>query len=146
MTLMVARAHAEATVGSAILPMNDLMAQMIDRAEEIISAQQRLRQLISANRAIISSELSLPAVLHTIVEAARTLIDARYAALGVIAPDGSLGAVHPLGDGRSVVDRIGPLPEGKGLLGALIDDPRTIRLRPSRTTRARSASRRTTRR
>jgi hypothetical protein len=66
-----------AAARSAILPIDDLMAQMIDRAEEIISAQQRLRQLISANRAIISSELSLPAVLHTIVAAARDLIAAR---------------------------------------------------------------------
>ena len=79
-----------AGAASAHLPIDDLMAQMIDRAEEIISAQQRLRQLISANRSIISSELSLPAVLHTIVAAARTLVGARYAALGVIAADGSL--------------------------------------------------------
>ncbi len=113
---------------SAILPIDDLMAQMIDRAEEIISAQQRLRQLISANRAVISSELSLPAVLHTIVAAARTLIGARYAALGVIAADGSLEQFIHSGMSDTIVESIGALPRGKGLLGALIADPEPIRL------------------
>jgi signal transduction histidine kinase len=117
-----------AAARSAILPIDDLMAQMIDRAEEIISAQQRLRQLISANRAIISSELSLPAVLHTIVAAARDLIGARYAALGVIAADGSLEQFIHSGMSESIVESIGALPKGKGLLGALIADPEPIRL------------------
>lgn len=104
------------------------MAQMIDRAEEIISAQQRLRQLISANRSIISSELSLPTVLHTIVVAARTLVGARYAALGVIGTDGSLEQFIHSGMSETTVENIGALPKGKGLLGALISDPEPIRL------------------
>jgi signal transduction histidine kinase len=68
-------------------------------------------------------------VLRRIVEAARELVGARYAALGVIAPDGHLAEFIHAGMPADAVDRIGHLPQGKGLLGALIEDPRPIRLR-----------------
>src|SRR5688572_16654948 len=108
---------------SAHLPIDDLVTQVIDRAGEMVSAQQRLRQLISANRSVISSELSLPAVLHSIVTAARTLVGARYAAVGVVAADGSLEQFIHSGMSATLVERIGALPEGRGLLGAVIVDP-----------------------
>jgi signal transduction histidine kinase len=47
----------------------------------------------------------------------------------VVAPDGGLAEFVHVGLDERTVGRIGHLPEGKGLLGALIDDPRTIRLR-----------------
>ena len=65
------------------------MTQLIERAQEVIDAQHRLRRLLSANRAVVA-ELSLPMVLRRIVEAARDLVGARYAALGVIGADGLL--------------------------------------------------------
>jgi GAF domain-containing protein len=73
--------------------------------------------------------LALPVVLRRIVEAARELVGARYAALGVISPTGGLVEFVHSGMPAEAVERIGHLPEGKGLLGALIDDPRPIRLR-----------------
>src|SRR5690606_19540189 len=74
--------------------------------------------------------LSLDQVLSRVVEAARTLAGAEYAALGVIGNDraGLQRFVHT-GMDPETVSRIAHLPEGKGLLGALITDPRPIRLR-----------------
>jgi signal transduction histidine kinase len=110
-----------------ILPIDDLMTQLIDRAGEIITAQDRLRRLLSSNRDIVG-ELSLPTVLQRIVEAARELVGARYAALGVISPDGMLEQFIHVGMDAETVGVIGELPKGRGLLGALIQDPHPIRL------------------
>jgi len=67
-------------------------------------------------------------VLRRIADAARELVGARYAALGVIGPDGDLVEFVHVGMPADVVTEIGPLPQGKGLLGVLIDDPQPIRL------------------
>src|SRR5215212_10057184 len=66
-----------------------LMSQPVNQASMIMTAQQRLRQLLMANRSIVQ-ELSLPAVLRRIVNTAKDLSGARYAALGVIGADGLL--------------------------------------------------------
>jgi two-component system, NarL family, sensor histidine kinase DevS len=78
---------------------------------------------------VVTGDLGLPVVLQRIVAAARDLVGARYAALGVIAPDGGLSEFVHVGMPDEAVATIGHLPHGKGLLGALIDDPRPIRLR-----------------
>jgi two-component system, NarL family, sensor histidine kinase DevS len=58
-----------------------LMGQLVEQASLIMTAQQRLRRLLTANRSIVQ-ELSLPAVLYRIVDTARDVAGARYAALG----------------------------------------------------------------
>ncbi len=93
----------------------------------MINAEARLRSLLSANRSIVG-ELSLPAVLRRIVEAARTVSGARYAALGVIGSDGLLEEFVHVGMDPATVARIGELPRGRGVLGALIVEPKPIRL------------------
>jgi signal transduction histidine kinase len=93
-----------------------------------MSTQGRLRGLLRASQTV-TRDLTLPAVLRRIVEAARELVGARYAALGVISPAGGLAEFVHSGMSEDAVARIGHLPEGKGLLGALIEDPRPIRLR-----------------
>jgi hypothetical protein len=93
-----------------------------------MAAQNRLRVLLRANRLIIR-DLALPALLRRIVAAACDLVDARYGALGVLSPTGGLAEFVTVGVDEETAARIGHLPEGKGLLGALIDDPRPIRLR-----------------
>lgn len=100
----------------------------MERAHEVLETQSRLRGLLRANQMIVG-DLDLPAVLRRIVEAARELVGARYAALGVIAPEGGLAEFLHVGMPDDAVGRIGHLPQGKGLLGALIDDPVAIRLR-----------------
>ena len=68
-------------------------------------------------------------LLRRIVEAASELVGAPYAALGVIRADGDgLEEFIHVGMDQASVDAVGHPPEGKGLLGALIEDPRPIRL------------------
>lgn len=110
------------------LELDQLLTQLVSRAEDVMAAQGRLRGLLAANRMIIG-ELALPVVLRRIVEAACRLVNARYGALGVLAPDSGLQEFIYVGIDDETAARIGPLPSGKGLLGALIDDPRPIRLR-----------------
>jgi two-component system, NarL family, sensor histidine kinase DevS len=110
------------------LELDELLTQIIVRAEEVLATQGRLRGLLAANRTI-TADLTLPTVLRRIVEAGCQLVRARYGALGVLAPSGGLAEFVHVGLDEQTVARIGHLPEGKGLLGALIDDPRTIRLR-----------------
>ena len=109
------------------LALDELLEQLMTRAQEVVNTQGRLRGLLRANQ-MIGSDLALPVVLRRVVEAARELIGARYAALGVIAPDGHLSEFVHVGMPDEDVARIGHLPQGKGLLGALIDDPAPIRL------------------
>ncbi|RUR03262.1 GAF domain-containing protein [Labedella endophytica] len=96
-------------------------------AERVLQSQERLRALITANRAMVD-ELDLERVLRTIVEAAVDLVHARYGALGVISPEGGLERFIHVGGEPDLPDVIGHYPHGRGLLGALIDDPRPIRL------------------
>ena len=110
------------------LELDQLLIQLVERAEDVIAAQGRLRGLLAANKMIIG-DLTLPVVLRRIVEAARQLVRARYGALGVLAPGGGLEEFIHVGIDDETARLIGPLPSGKGLLGALIDDPRPVRLR-----------------
>jgi signal transduction histidine kinase len=109
------------------LELDQLLTQLIDQAQDVVASRDRLRGLLRANRLIIG-DLALPVVLRRIAEAARDLVQARYTALGVLGPDGGLEQFIHVGVDEDTVARIGHLPEGKGLLGALIDDPHPIRL------------------
>jgi signal transduction histidine kinase len=77
----------------------------------------------------IGSDLDLEAMLRRIIEAATSLVDARYGALGVLNADRSgLAEFITVGiddEGRTA---IGDLPKGHGILGLLINDPRPLRL------------------
>ncbi|WP_020659904.1 GAF domain-containing protein [Amycolatopsis benzoatilytica] len=109
------------------MELDQLLGQLVERAEEVMATQGRLRGLLKANR-IVTGDLALPTLLRRIIEAARDLIGARYAALGVLGPDGRLAEFVHTGMDPETVAKVGDLPAGKGLLGALIDDPRPIRL------------------
>ena len=88
----------------------------------------RLRTLLETGLAI-SSELSLDGVLQRIVEAAALVTGARYAALGVIDSTGtSLERFVTHGVDEEMRTVIGDPPRGRGILGALISDARTLRL------------------
>ena len=87
-----------------------------------------LRQLLDAVTTI-GSDLDLEAVLRHIVESAADLVDARYAALGVLDESGRrLAQFITVGLDDETYRAIGNLPEGHGILGLLIVDPRPIRL------------------
>ncbi len=109
------------------LELDELLGQLMGRAQEVMSTQGRLRGLLRAIQ-LVGADLELPVVLRRVVDVARDLIGARYAALGVIAADGHLAEFIHSGMPAETVARIGDLPQGKGLLGALIDDATPIRL------------------
>ena len=111
----------------ARLQLDELLEQLIDRAGEVLRTQGRLRGLLRATQAI-SIGLDLPTLLQRIVGEARTLVGARYAALGVVADDGTLSQFVHSGMDAETVEMIGHLPTGRGLLGQLIADPHTLRL------------------
>jgi signal transduction histidine kinase len=87
-----------------------------------------IRRLLGAGRSLVA-DLDVESVLRRVLESAREITGARYAALGV------------LDEGREELERfittgiddathraIGDLPRGRGILGVLIDDPRPLRL------------------
>jgi hypothetical protein len=58
------------------LRLDELLRELLDRAQEVIATQSRLRGLLDAVIAV-GSDLSLPVVLRRIAEAACRLVDAR---------------------------------------------------------------------
>src|SRR3954447_25766778 len=87
-----------------------------------------LRRLIDVGSEVVS-ELDHEAVLQKVIEAARELTGARYAALGVL--DRSRQELERFltsGIDPATHRAIGDLPRGRGVLGVLITDPRPLRL------------------
>lgn len=93
-----------------------------------VSGDERLSRLLDAVLSI-ASDLSLSVVLRRIVESACELVDARYGALGVIGDDERLSDFITVGLDAQTYRAIGSLPEGRGILGLLIVDPKPLRLR-----------------
>ena len=87
----------------------------------------RVSRLLDAVLAV-AGDLDLETVLARVVDAACVLVDARYGALGVIGSDEQLSAFVHQGIDEQTAERIGHLPEGRGILGLLIDEPTPIRL------------------
>jgi signal transduction histidine kinase len=90
--------------------------------------QERLRAVLEA-AIVVTSELSIEAVLQRIVEAAAKLTSAKYAALGVIDQNGAgLENFVTTGLDEETIGRIGNRPRGRGILGVLIRDAKPLRL------------------
>src|SRR6478672_7123520 len=108
------------------LEVDESLGASIQHAPEAPASEDRLRGLLQANRRVVS-DLDLDVVLNTIVATACELVEADYGALGVIGPEGAgLERFVHVGLDEQTISAIGHLPEGKGLLGLLIDDPRPI--------------------
>ena len=110
-------------------PFDDLLREVLARVGGVLDEQARLRLLLDAVVAM-AADLSLDGVLARIVEVASRLVDARYAALGVLGsgPDKRLRTFVHHGMDEDAVTRIGSLPDGHGLLGLIIDRPEPLRL------------------
>jgi GAF domain-containing protein len=104
----------------------DLLAELQVRLQVVLSTRDRVQALLEAVVAVGS--LDLDVVLRQIVEAAVGLVNARYGALGVIGDDGGLAEFIPVGLEEPEIAGIHHWPEGRGLLGALITDPKPVRL------------------
>jgi len=113
------------------LQLDELLAELQNRLQAVLATRDRMRGLLEAVVAI-GSGLDLESTLRRIVEAAVDLVDATYGALGVIGDDDGgklrLAEFIPVGLDRDEIARIHHWPEGRGLLGLLIDEPRPLRL------------------
>lgn len=122
--------NADPSVHFPDLPRLELeraIADLVDKANRVLDTQGRLRQLLVATRAV-GDALELPVLLRRIAQAAVDLVGAQYGALGVIGVDGDLEQFIHVGLDEESAARIGELPRGRGILGAVILDPTPIRL------------------
>ncbi|WP_240501197.1 GAF domain-containing protein, partial [Streptomyces neyagawaensis] len=118
----------EARVRLPQLRLDELLEELQARLDAARGTRDRVHSLLEAVLSV-GRELDLEQALRSIVEAAAVLVDAEYAALGVIGPDGKrLSAFHTVGVGEEQIARIGPFPEGHGILGELIRHPEPLRL------------------
>ena len=76
----------------------------------------------------ISSVLGIEDVLQLIVDRVRDLVDATYAALGIVGPDGRIERFITAGIDPHDRLAIGPLPAGRGLLGLIIREGTSYRI------------------
>ncbi|MFC8373484.1 GAF domain-containing protein [Streptomyces sp. NPDC057239] len=110
------------------LRLDELLEELQARIDAARGTRDRVHSLLEAVLSV-GRELDLEQVLHSIVEAAAALVDAQYAALGVIGPDGRrLSAFHTVGVSEEEIARIGHYPEGHGILGELIRHPEPLRV------------------
>ncbi|MFD9124866.1 GAF domain-containing protein [Kitasatospora sp. NPDC059571] len=112
----------------AQLRLDELLEELQARIDAARGTRDRVHRLLEAVLSV-GRELDLTHVLRRIVEAAAVLVDACYAALGVIGPDGdSLSQFLTVGLSEGEISRIGPYPTGKGILGELIRHPESLLL------------------
>ncbi|TWP46930.1 GAF domain-containing sensor histidine kinase [Lentzea tibetensis] len=108
--------------------LDELLGEVRDRMDEIVTTRDHMQELLGAVLAV-GSGLELDSTLQRIVQAAVDLVGARYGALGVLGTRDDLAEFVYVGIDERTRAAMGHLPEGKGLLGALIKDPTAIRLR-----------------
>ncbi len=93
-------------------------------------ADRATRQLQALDAAVrgISRVLDVDDVLQTIADRVRGLVDAQYAALGIVDAGGAIERFITSGISDEHRERIGELPRGRGLLGLIIREDRTYRI------------------
>jgi len=113
---------------AVLLAVGWVFARQINRAYQR-AAQQRER-LYALHEASLSltAELSQEAVLQKVVDLSCRLVRARYGALGVLDENGSIQSLITSGMTPEERVRIGALPQGRGLLGAVLQEKRPIRV------------------
>src|SRR5512141_195212 len=111
---------AEAVFGALQLAVDALWSRQ--------EARLRRRQLEALDLAVrgIAGVLSVERVLQLIVDRVRELVDAEYAALGIVGPFGRMDQFVTSGVTAEERARIGALPRGLGLLGLIIREDRSF--------------------
>jgi signal transduction histidine kinase len=108
------------------LRLDELLAELQVRLQAVLATRDRVNALFQAVMAV-GTNLDIEVVLRGIVEAAVSLVDARYGAMGVVGDGGRLAEFIPVGLTDDEIGKIHHWPEGLGLLGALIREPKTLR-------------------
>lgn len=109
------------------LRLRELLVGVQDRVEQIVEGRDRLDGLLAA-MLVVTSGLELDATLRSIVQSATNLVDAKYGALEVHDADRRMLEFVYEGIDDETFRRIGRLPEGLGVVGLLIEDPKPLRL------------------
>ncbi len=109
------------------LRLDDLLRELQARLQAALDTHDRVHSLLEAVVAV-GGELELEQALHRIVTAAVGLVDARYGALGVVGANGRLIEFVPVGFDDDQIAKVDHWPEGRGLLGELITNPRPLRI------------------
>lgn len=126
------RRASDDTAGAALrqTPLDELLTEVLDRVTDARDEQVRWRLLLDAI-VTMGAGLSIDDLLNRIVEVAKALAGAKYAALGVLASAGERRLRLFINQGLTVEEQIliGDLPSGHGVLGLLIDHPEPVRLR-----------------
>jgi len=92
------------------------------------SEEPWIRRLLDVGR-VLTTELDTGLVLDRVLQAAREITGARYAALGSLNDERTeLEQFSTSGMDEDARRAIGDLPRGRGVLGALIEEPRPLRL------------------
>jgi hypothetical protein len=124
------------------LPLDDLLSELQGRLQAVLATRDRVHGLLEAVVAV-SSNLELEAVLRRIVEAAVTLVDARFGALAVAGDGGRLADFIPVGlDEAGITARCG-LPRSPGIPSPLASRTVIRRCGPSWACRSGSVTRST---
>ena len=120
----------ESGIPRSVLPslgLDELLAELQVRLQAVVATRDRVNALFDSVVAI-GMNLDIEVVLRGIVESAVALVDAQYGAMGVIGEGGRLAEFIPVGLTEEEISQIHHWPEGRGLLGALIRDPRPVRM------------------
>ncbi|MEU2625936.1 GAF domain-containing protein [Kitasatospora sp. NPDC007106] len=109
------------------LGLDTLVSEVSERLQSAAAVTDRMQRLLEAVVSV-GAGLDLHVTLQRIAAGAAELVDAEYAALGVVSPQGGLSDFIHVGIDDATAARIGELPAGRGILGALIDRPESLRL------------------
>src|SRR3954447_10497358 len=109
--------------------LDGLLGDLQGRLTEIVRTRDRLQGLLDAVVAV-GAGLELEGTLNRIVRTAVELVDANYGALGVLSADERerLAEFVHVGVDAETKALMGDLPEGRGLLGVLIEHPHPVRV------------------
>lgn len=104
------------------------LALMAARARS--RAERATLQLSALDQAVrgISGELDVDRVLQFITDRVRDLVQAQYAAIGIVDRDGGIERFITSGISDEARAQIGDLPHGRGLLGLIIRENRSYRI------------------
>jgi len=96
------------------------------------SLSPTLRAVSDAVLAVAAAQVSVEDVLQQLVDSARELVSAGYAALGLPDGEGGFRSFLTSGMGDELVASLGPLPRQHGILGAMLGTERPYRTRDLR--------------
>jgi len=117
---------AGTAVGATVF--SSVAFRVLERARR--ETEKRARYLAAINEAslALSSDLALPSLLRRVVDLSCQVTGARYGALVMLGEQGKIAEFLTAGISADERRRIGRLPEGKGLLGVVIREGRSLRV------------------